>query len=823
MARDTTLPPDRWQEVKALFGVLMDLDPAARAALLDDRCAQDLPLRAEVESLLRAHDTAGDFIATPAVVSALGSTATLEGRTIGPYRLESELGRGGMGAVYLARRADDEYRKHVAVKIIKRGMDTDEIVARFRHERQTLANLEHPNIARLLDGGTTDDGLPYFVMEYVEGRPLDEYCEEHHLSRADRLRLFRVVCGAVQFAHRNLVVHRDLKPDNILISADGSPKLLDFGISKVLSVEPEYAGIAQTRPADRLLTLDYASPEQLRGEPVSTATDVFSLGVMLYELLAGRHPFRRTDRPAHALEIAICEEDPPRPGLNADLDAIVMMAIRKEPGRRYGSALELDEDIRRYLEGLPVTAHGDALGYVAAKFVRRHKGAVAASALVAATLVAGIVGTSWQARVAQAERDRARIEASKAERVSAVLEGMLRSADPSVDRRDVTVAEVLDDTSQRIATELKDQPEVRGAVRRAIGNTYLSLGFGDRAQRELREALEIARAVHGPESAAAARARIDLAFVIMDEQPDKAEPEFAGALQSLERAGPDADDARAAAMNALGVIAGNRGKGTDAERYYRDALAIRRRLFGDTSSSVAETINNLAVQAQERSDLAEAEKLYREALRIVRANRGDNDPGTATALSNLAGVVHSQGKLDEAQALYDEVLPLRRKLLGAEHPSVALTEFNYADLLLARGEYARVLSLTDGILSRRGKSLPADHRMIPAALLTAGRARLALGDGASAERDIRDALALRRKILPAGHWLLANTESILGECLMVRGNLAEAERLLVGSYERLNADRGPDHERTRDARARLARLYRTLGRASEAAKYEARK
>ncbi len=355
MATEVKFPPQRWEEVKHIFATVVDLPREHRTEVLDDRCGQDVALRAEVESLLRAHDTAGDFIERPAVLSTLGPDASLHGRTIGPYRLEKEVGRGGMGAVYLAVRADDEYRKLVAVKVVKRGMDTDEIVTRFRRERQTLANLEHPNIARLIDGGTTDDGLPYFVMEFVEGRPLDDYCEEHRLSRNDRLRLFRVVCGAVQFAHRNLVVHRDLKPENILVTSDGTPKLLDFGISTVLSADLGQSAISETRPAERLLTPDYASPEQLRGEPVSTATDVFSLGVMLYELLSGSHPFRRPDRPAYAVETAICEEDPPRPGLGADLDAIVMTAIRKEPSQRYGSALELDEDVRRYLEALPAS------------------------------------------------------------------------------------------------------------------------------------------------------------------------------------------------------------------------------------------------------------------------------------------------------------------------------------------------------------------------------------------------------------------------------------------------------------------------------------
>ncbi len=811
MAADARFPPDRWPEVKALFNALADMDDRARCRVLDERCAADPQLRAEVESLLRSHDSAGDFIDRPAVLSA-AAVAPLEGRTIGPYRLEREIGRGGMGAVYLAVRADDEFRQRVAVKIIKRGMDTDEIVRRFRAERQTLANLAHPNIARLLDGGTTDDGLPYVVMEYVDGQPLDDFCRERNLSVNDRLRLFRIVCGAVQFAHRNLVVHRDLKPDNILVTADGTPKLLDFGIAKVLTADPERGAVVETRAADRLMTLDYASPEQLRGEPASTATDVFALGVMLYELLSGAHPFRTPDRSAQAVETAICEEEPRRPQIAPDVDAIVMMAIRKEPERRYGSAFELDADIERYLDGRPVAAHGDTLGYVTAKFVRRHAGAVAATLLVSVSLVGGLIATRWQAQVAQAERDRAKTEAAKAERVSAVLQGMLRAADPSVERRDVTVAEVLDAASQRIAVELKDQPEVRAAVRRAIGNTYYSLGLNDRADRELKDAVAIAQQVHGPSGVETVRARIDLAFVTLERrQVDEAEREFRGALQALQSAGPDADDARALAINALGLIEASRGNGADAERHYREALEIRRRLFGD-SEPVAEIVNNLAVQAQARADLREAERLYREALRIVLAARGEEYPGTAAAMSNLSGVLHSLGKLDEAQAGYEKTLTLRRKLLGSEHPDVTFTEYNYADLLLARGQLAQAEALAAGILSRRGRSVPPDHPMVAGALQMLGRIRLASGDAPAAERYVREALAMRRKLLPPGHWLIANTESILGECLMAAGRYAAAEPLLEASYKRLLADRGANHERTRDARERLARLNRTLGR-----------
>jgi serine/threonine-protein kinase len=794
----------RWARVKDLVARAIELDAAAREALLAEASGEDLPLRREVESLLAAHDAAGDFIEAPAAAGLFGSGSSLEGARLGPYRLEREIGRGGMGAVYLAVRADDAYEKRVAIKVIKRGMDSDEIVRRFRHERQTLANLDHPNIARLLDGGTTSEGLPYFVMEYVEGEPLDEYCRSRTLGESDRLRLFRTVCGAVEVAHRNLVVHRDLKPDNILVTAEGVPKLLDFGIAKLLGAGED--GVV-TRDTDRLLTLQYASPEQLRGEPVSTATDVFSLGVMLYELLSGVHPFERAGQPRAALEHAILEEEPRGGRLERELEAIARTALRKEPDRRYGSVFELSDDIGRYLSGLPVRARGDAVGYRLSKFVRRHAVGVAAAAVVVLALVGGIIGVSWQARIAARERDRARLEANKAQQVSAVLQRMLRAADPSADGRDVRVADVLAEASRRAGLELQQQPEIRAAVRAAIGGTYYSLGLYDDALRELEESATLARSTFGEESVEFARARVDLARVAIERgDAVDAEAEYRAALATLERAGAAADETRADTLVTLGQFVGRNGDNAAAVALYDEALAIRLRLYGGDHEAVAEILNNLAVQAQARSDVAEAERLYREALRITTATRGERHPGYAVAASNLAGVLHTRRLYEEARALYERALALRRELQGPDHPDVAFTEFNLAELLFDSGQPAAALVLAQRVLARRGVSIPDAHPVIAAALVTTGKARLKTGDLAGAERDLRDSVARRRAMLPPGHWLIANTESVLGECLLAAGKRAEAERLLVASYERLLADRGPDHERTRDARARLALL-----------------
>jgi len=434
------MTPERWQQVKAVFQAALERSASDRESFLNAACAGDEALRAEVASLLAEQEKLSGFIATP-VMEKIEVEAAPSNRRIGPYRIERELGHGGMGVVYLALRDDDQYQKQVAIKLIRRGFDADHVVNRFRHERQILATLDHPNIARLLDGGTTEDGLPYFVMEYVEGLPIDDYCDEHRLKIEARLELFRKVCAAVQYAHQNLIVHRDLKPGNILITREGEPKLLDFGIAKLLNPEAFPGAVPATATWERPMTLAYASPEQTRGLPVTTASDIYSLGVVLYELLTGRRPYRVEEGGLpHELARVICEQEPERPStaisrveaitqpageetvritpdaisrtrgapqarlrrqLKGDLDNIVLVALRKEAQRRYASVEQFSDDIGRYLEGRPVIARPATVAYRAAKFIQRHKAGVVAAALIVVSLLGGIIVSTRQARIAE--------------------------------------------------------------------------------------------------------------------------------------------------------------------------------------------------------------------------------------------------------------------------------------------------------------------------------------------------------------------------------------------------------------------------------------
>ncbi len=405
---------ERWHQVRDILYAASRMEGAARALYLDESCAADPALRHEVETLLSALDQSGEFLER----GTRGSTSEAQITRIGPYLVLGQAGRGGMGVVYHAVR-DDDYRQEVAIKLIQAGAETDFLIGRFRLERQALALLNHPNIARLLDGGTMPDGRPYLVMEWVEGRPITDYCQAQRLSLRERLKLFLEVGKAVEHAHRNLVVHRDLKPSNILINADGYPKLLDFGIAKIFAPEAGSESMTMTLPAGRMLTPDYASPEQVRGDVMTTATDVYSLGAVLYEILTGARPLTLETRTAAEVERVVCTQEPLPPSdatgpagvpareLHGDLDNIVLKAIQKEPGRRYGSVDQFSDDIRRYLEGLPVIARKDTFGYRAGKFARRHRAGVVAAALVVIALSAGAAATLWEARVAVQQRARA--------------------------------------------------------------------------------------------------------------------------------------------------------------------------------------------------------------------------------------------------------------------------------------------------------------------------------------------------------------------------------------------------------------------------------
>jgi serine/threonine-protein kinase len=759
-----------------------------------------------------------------------GGTAHVEPSTperrIGPYRILRELGHGGGGTVYLAARADEQFQKRVALKVMPAGADSIELVRHFKRERQILASLSHPNIAQLLDGGTTDGGLPYFVMEHVDGEPLLGYCDSRRLSISGRLRLFLSICSAVQYAHRNLVVHRDIKPANILVAADGSPRLLDFGIAKLMN--PELLGEAHTATA-MVMTPEYASPEQARGQRITTATDVYSLGVVLYELLTGLRPYSFPSRNPLDVLRAVAEQEPSNPStavermrirsavspeaegalppaaevvsharettpgrlqrrLRGDLDNTVMMALRKEPQRRYPSVEALAEDIRRHLEGLPVAARKGTVAYRASKFAQRHRVAMAAAAAVAALLVGFPIAMAMQsARVArqrdlaQKERTTAQRERETAQRVSTFLVNLFKVSNPSEARGNtVTAREVLDKGAEKIATELKEQPEVRATLMDTIGNVYRNLGLYDKAAPLLQEALEERRTALG------------------NEHPDVA-----------------------TSLHNLATVRAQRGDYAAAEGLFREALAMRRKLLGNEHADVAKTLNILANVLYSKGDYAAAETLYREGLALSRKLLGNEHPSVAMALNNLALVRKEKGDYAGAESLHRESLALWRKLLGNEHPYLPLSMNNLANLLAEKGEYGEAESLLREALAMGRKLLGKDHPEVAMYLSSLADTLCRDEKPQEAQPLAREALVIFSKALPGGHPYIAETESVLGGCLSLAQRYGEAERLLLASYPILKAKTGERSLETRRALDRIVRLYEAWGKPDQAARYRA--
>jgi serine/threonine protein kinase/Tfp pilus assembly protein PilF len=825
---------DHLRRLRALFDAVMDRPLEERRAFLDHSTEWDATLRREVDALIAASESTDVSLD---LFDFGSSTSPQAGQRLGAYEVVRLIGTGGMGAVYEAIRADDQYRKRVAIKLVQGGLDSELTLGRFKRERQILAGLEHPNIATLLDGGVTPAGQPFLVMEYVEGLPITTWCDRRLLGVRERVELFRQVCRAVQHAHKNLVVHRDLKPGNILVTGDGTVKLLDFGIAKLLGDDASDDAMPLTRGGVRPFTPEYASPEQVRGDTLSTASDVYSLGVVLFELLAGRRPHLFASRSLVEIQRAVTTEPVPRPSavvteeavnntgerneqrlkrrLRGDLDQIVLMSLRQEPERRYASVDALDADLRRYLTGLPIAAQRDHLLYRARKFVRRNVAAVAASTLVVLALLGGVIATSTQAK-------RARAEQMKAERVSDFLRGLLSSVRPAMGGRDVPVSELLDAAARRTETELANEPEERADLETVIGESYQSLGRYDEAAPHLATALALREQTGGNRSEAAIIGLSNVAgLALAHDELDRADSLFTRALV-LQRARTSKPDSLVAVLlDNLGSVAHIRGQDTTGERLHREALAIRRRLMPPTDDMIGYSLNNVAVSLGDQGKLAAAESLHREAVSIFRKNHPGPNPYVADALSSLATALDLQGKNAAAESTYVETIAMRRQLLGPEHPDYAWTVFNYAMFVFDQHRYKEAMQLSREVLALRGKTIPESNPSIAASLQTVGRCLDQLGDTVGAERALTESLELRKKYLPASSWLLASSESVLGEHYTLAGDFRKSEALLLHAQDVMVRALGVDSPRTQGNVRRLVTLYDKSKQPAKAATYRA--
>jgi serine/threonine-protein kinase len=828
------LTPERWRQISAALDQVLDLPEEARRAQIDRACGSDPALREEVLAYLERGERAGRFLDG----SPLGGIETLSvgedadqgtsgeplAASVGPYRLLHRIGRGGMGVVYLATRSDGQFVKQVALKLVRRGLDSEEILERFRRERQILAWLEHPHIARILDGGISNDGRPYLVMEYVEGDPITTWCSARGASMEQRLQLFRDVCETVQYAHRNLVIHRDLKPSNILVSGDGQVKLLDFGIAKLLVADGAEREPTLTRTGMRPMTPEYAAPELALDAPLTTAADVYSLGIVLYELLVGHRPARPETGPGSGTASGsgpappsrvVAREQPRsvrlRRLLHGDLDTIVLKALQPDPARRYRTVEAMAEDLERHAAGLPIRARRDTWGYRAGRFLSRHRVGTAAAALVALSLGAGMAGTLWQAR-------QARREAAKAREVQAFTLRLFEGSDPhQVPSGDLSARDLLDRGARRVDEELRSQPEIQAEMMLMLGRIDVTLGIYDRARTLLDGALERQRLLYGPGSIEVAGTQFEIGALLSAKgEYDASEKTLRAALALHEKLrGPD-DPGLAPILSNLGEVLVGKGDHDEAERAYRRALEIDRRALGEDHLEVAMNLSDLGSLLYSKGRYAEAGTLFRQALAIREGRTPDSDYDTQIVRHNLGAILATEGSFAEAEALLRKVLADRRKVLGPDHPFVAVSLDVLGNMLRDLGEFEEgEAMLREGLEIRRRAQGP-DSPDVGKSLNNLAFLEYRRGDLAGARRDYEAALETWGKTFPPEHPNLLNVRNSLGLVQGEAGDEAGAERTLREVLA-IRIDRlGEDNVTTAQSRYSLACVLARRGRFAEA-------
>jgi serine/threonine protein kinase/tetratricopeptide (TPR) repeat protein len=841
---------ERWNKIDALFDEALGVPPDERAAFLDRACGGDRELRQAVERLIAADEDAKTFLERPPLVLLDGGDTgdageTGEGSRFGPYRIERLLSRGGMGTVYLASRDDGQFERQVALKLLHPGVNDPDSLQRFRAERQILARLEHPSIARLYDGGETEQGVPFLVMEYVEGLPLDIYCDRNRLGIDDRLRLFRRLLDAVSYAHQNLLVHRDIKPANILVvtaeGGAGEPKLLDFGIAKQLARDREgEPGLTRMR----VMTPGYASPEQVRGEAITTASDVYALGVVLYELLCGQSPYRLESRLPHELESAILTQEPERPSqaldrvgllgdrleevcaarrsrprelrrkLRGDLDTIVLTALRKEPQRRYRSVVELGADIDRHLRQMPVSARPDAPLYLTGKFVRRHRLGVALACL-ALVLIAGLfLSLLQQRRRAERERDTSR-------EALTFLVDVFEHADPyQKGAENVSARELLQTGARRARRELAGDPEVQAGLLDAIGQASVGLGRLDDAAPLLERSLAVRRGL--PPSIELAESVEHSGWLrFLRSDYEQAEPLLREAVAMRRRL--DSGPELAASLVHLATMLTERYQSTDEERSREieslldEALGIYRE--ASDGMGEADTLFQLAKVKKDRGDVPGAESLYRQVLSMERRLYGEGHPEVAQCRRALALTLIVQAKPDEAKALLRQALAAQRKALPKSHPDIAATLNDLALAYTRTADYASAEPLYREALASELANHGEAHADTATVLFNLASAVQNLGRLEEAAELHERSLAIRRTLYGEKHIYVAQVEALLSRVRSEQGRHAEALDLARQSVETARALLEPGHTELMGPLRALGTALFNAGRPAEAEPY----
>lgn len=838
------MTPQMFQRADSIFRSACERPERDRAAHVEIACAGDEQLRRAVMALLH-HDQRADVpLDTPVGIPAHRVGEAILAREenlhlpdrIGSYRILRALGEGGFGIVYLAEQ--DNPRRTVAIKVLRHAMTSPETLRRFEHETRILARLHHPAIAQIFEAGVTGLGAhrqPYFAMEYVRGLALDRYAEgevaEHAppgpLDVRARLELFVKVCAGVEHAHQGGVIHRDLKPDNILVDLHGQPRILDFGVARALD---DQATITAHTSAGQLVgTLAYMSPEQVRGDPmcVDTRADVYALGVILFQLLARRLPFDLSARPL-AEALRTIQEDPPTllgtldRTLRGDLQAIVARALEKDPDRRYASASQLADDIQAYLDGRPVSARNATTLYQLRKLAGRHRRLVAVGTLALIALLVGAAGTAWQAVRATREAHRAQTEARKADRINQFFQTMLLSAEPDRARgKDLRVLTLLDETSDRVHLELSDEPEIEAAVRTTLGDTYANLGAFERAESHLREALAIRRRLHGEEHVDVAASALGLARVLRDTA------RFPEAFQRCQlaldvyarRLGRDNMTYARNLLLYADLLHTERSDFDQAERAYHEVVDICTRHEGRRSVRTAAALGNLGAMLFDLFRFDDAEAALRESRDIALEVLGPDHSVTIVNSQIYATLLSARSRSQDAEEVARPALDSAVRIFGPDHPETARMQGLLAEILLDRGSWEQAEPLARASLASRRRALPEGHRLTQFSISLLGDVLAASGTPESA----KEAEALAREAIntflaqgKGEYWTCAEARGVLGAALASLGDHMQAETLLLSSLEKIKQGQGARSRPARAGMRRLIRAYEAWGRADDA-------
>lgn len=851
---------DQWKQIKDVLAEVLAIEPAGRQRFLDESGLRH-DVRSEVDSLMRFEDESADLMQFSAVEFSkdfvADHAASLAGTEIGPYRLIRELGHGGMGAVYLAERIDGKFQQKVALKLLKREMNTSALRRHFEQEREILASLEHPNIARLLDAGTSDDKIPFIAMEYVDGLPIDEYCESQALDLNARLELFRTVCSAVDFAHRNLVIHRDLKPSNVLVTNDGVPKLLDFGISKIIS--KEYADAdAATITRMGVMTPSYASPEQLRREGVTTLSDVYSLGIVLFELLSGHRPFEDKENDLREIYGAIIEKEPPSPSsmiatgvpssvvekvarsgpsdtkanlgrrtgaaqislssqsVRGDLDNIVLKALRKEPERRYSSAGNLSDDIARHIQGLTVTARPNTFSYRASKFVGRNRISVVAVGIVLLAVLAGIAATLWQARVAAAERDRARQQAQKAERINAYMQNILNFNNPhwlsSNPERNLkaTVAEAMDEAIKRIDTDLANEPEVEAEILFTLAFSFNNQGQHAKADELLKRSIAKFDQALGPRNVRSMQASVIVADILsMSGKYQESAAMYQEAVDYFRtKVIEDRSQSKwlAIAMNDLGSIYNLQGKYQEAEDITQESVEHVMNITGQDRYAVPIVWANLGTIRGDRGDIDAGIDFFNKALEEMQSTGGNERLEGAIARMNLGKVYNFKGDYKASERYFLEGQAILEKLVGMDNVFGMFMMYHLTNSYVGQERFDDAMSQIERIDKLQKKQFPDGHIVSAYLDHLRGTIQTRTGTIVLGETTLLAALNAVKKGYKEPSQEIALVKHSLGENLIAQKRFDEARVVLTEALDSYLKTRGPKHPFTKGCKDMLASI-----------------